>query len=734
MHQLVGAALAPRALSTHSVRLSRDRLDPSREARPSRCAVFPHILLAMRMHFGRAIPARFNVGRVLSSWTCALGLASGSLGARAAEPRVLDPNAMDRSVDPCSDFYTYSCGNWLRQNPIPPDQSRWSAYSKLQDETLQRLRQILEQASKGGAERSAAQQKIGDYYGSCMDEARSEKLGAAPLEARLVEVRGLSSKPALAAWLGRALPRDPEGLLFSYSSGQDYRHATDEIAQLDQNGLGLPDRDFYTKRDAHSLKLRADYLAHVAAMFVLAGESAERARGDAKTVLRIETALAEASQTRVERRNPDNVYHPMTPAQLTKLSPGFAWKEFFAESGGLTPARMNVVAPRFFQALGQWIEKENLAVWKTYLSWHLIKAKAPLLSAAFVNQDFAFFGKTLEGREALPPRWKRCTEQVDEELGEALGRVYVEKYFPPVAKERAQRMVSAIQAAMDQEINALPWMSAATKQKAKEKLQAMANKIGYPERWRDYASLEVRPGDALGNAERAATFEYRRQLAKIGQPVDRGEWQMTPSTVNAYYDPQLNDMNFPAAVLQPPLFDVRTDDASNYGNTGATIGHELTHGFDDEGRRFDAQGNLRDWWTAQDGKQFERRVACVSSQYSDYTVIDEIKINGKLTAGEDVADLGGLIIAYAAWKATDHDQSAPALDGLSPEQRFFVAYGQSWCTNERDERKRVRATVDPHSPEKYRTNGVVSNLPEFQQAFQCKADAPMVRKQRCQVW
>ena len=647
---------------------------------------------------------------------------------------MLDPNAMDRSVDPCSDLYAYACGNWLRQNPIPPDQSRWSAYSKLQDETLLRLRQILEQASKGGVERSTAQQKIGDYYGSCMDESSIEKLGAAPLEARLAEVRALASKPALAAWLGRALPRDPGGLAFTYSSAQDYRHAADQIAQLDQNGLGLPDRDFYTKKDARSLKLRADYLAHVAAMFALAGEPAERAQSDAKTVLRVETALAEASQTRVERRNPDNVYHPMTLAALTKLSPGFAWEEFFRESGSPAPARMNVAAPRFFKALGRWIEREDLAVWKTYLSWQLINGKAALLSAAFVNQDFAFFGKTLEGREALAPRWKRCTERVDAALGEALGRVYVEKYFPPVAKEQAQRMVSAIQASMDREIGALPWMSDATKQKAKEKLQAMANKIGYPERWRDYASLEVRRGDALGNAERADAFEYRRQLAKIGQPVERGEWQMTPSTVNAYYDPQLNGMNFPAAVLQPPLFDVRSDAASNYGNTGATIGHELTHGFDDEGRRFDAQGNLRDWWTARDGKQFDQRVACVSTQYSGYTVIDDIKVNGKLTAGEDVADLGGLIIAYAAWKAANQDQPARVLDGLSPEQRFFVAYGQSWCTNERDERKRVRATVDPHSPEKYRANGVVSNLPEFQQAFHCKADTPMVRKNRCQVW
>ena len=384
--------------------------------------------------------------------------------------------------------------------------------------------------------------------------------------------------------------------------------------------------------------------------------------------------------------------------------------------------------------MNQELEKENLADWKTYLRWHLVHADAPSLSAPFVNEDFAFYGKTLRGQQELQARWKRCTEAVDRYLGEDLGQAYVEKYFPPQAKQQALKIVKEIQMAMEQDINGLTWMSPATKQQALAKLHGMANKIGYPDKWRDYSKLEIVRGDELGNVERAREFEFNRQLAKIGKPVDRGEWDMTPPTVNAYYDPQMNDINFPAGVLQPPAFDPNSDAAPNYGDTGGTIGHELTHGFDDEGRQFDAQGNLRDWWTPEDGKEFVKRASCVSDQYSTYTIIDDIKINGKLTLGEDVADLGGLILAYMAWKDDTKGQTLDPIDGLTPDQRFFVGYGQSWCGETRDETKRMRATVDPHSPEKYRTNGVVSNMPQFQEAFHCKAGAPMVNQNRCQVW
>ncbi|HEV2717408.1 MAG TPA: M13 family metallopeptidase, partial [Terriglobales bacterium] len=393
-----------------------------------------------------------------------------------------------------------------------------------------------------------------------------------------------------------------------------------------------------------------------------------------------------------------------------------------------------VVTPDFFKALNTELEQEDLANWKAYLRWHLVHANAPFLSSSFVNADFDFFEKTLQGTQQLEPRWKRCVSAVDNQIGEALGQAYVERKFSPEAKQRALKIVKQIEAAMQQDITGLPWMSATTKQHALEKLHAIANKIGYPDKWRDYSALKIDRTDELGNVLRGREFEFHRQLAKIGKPVDRGEWQMSPPTVNAYYDPQMNDINFPAGILQPPLFSAESDAAPNYGNTGGTIGHELTHGFDDEGRQFDAQGNLRDWWTPEDAKEFEQRASCISNQYSNYVIVDDIKINGKLTLGEDVADLGGLMLAYMAWKDETKNQKLEPLEGFTPEQRFFVAYGQSWCGNTRDETKRLRATVDPHSPDQYRTNGVVSNMPEFQQAFHCKAGSPMVRENRCRVW
>ncbi|MGB8917850.1 MAG: M13 family metallopeptidase, partial [Candidatus Sulfotelmatobacter sp.] len=480
--------------------------------------------------------------------------------------------------------------------------------------------------------------------------------------------------------------------------------------------------------------LRKAYVAHVQKMFELLGDKPDVAAAESQTVMRIETALAKGSMTRVERRDPKNLDHKMTSGELEKISPDFQWQVYFAKVGLRSLGSLNVTSPGFFKAMNEELEKENLADWKVYLRWHLVHAYAPFLSSVFLNENFAFYGKTLRGQQELQPRWKRCTEYVDDDLGEALGQAYVEKYFSPQAKQEALKMVKEIDAAMEHDIDSLPWMSAATKQQALVKLHGMANKIGYPDKWRDYSKLEIVRGDELGNVERARKFEFARQLAKIGKPVDRGEWDMTPPTVNAYYNSQMNDINFPAGVLQPPAFDPASDAAPNYGDTGGTIGHELTHGFDDEGRQFDAHGNLRDWWTEEDGKEFVKRASCISDQYSTYTIIDDIKINGKLTLGEDVADLGGLILAYMAWKEDTKGQTLPPLDGLTPDQRFFVGYGQSWCGETRDETKRLRATVDPHSPEKYRTNGVVSNMPEFQEAFHCKAGSPMVNQNRCRVW
>ena len=685
----------------------------------------------MEEDFLMAFSRIFVITLVLASLLCSASAQQPTAAAPSKPEPALDVTSMDRSVDPCVDFFKYSCGGWIKNNPIPPDQSSWDTYSKMQDENLSRLRGILEAAAVPDPNRSADMQKIGDYYSSCTDEKAIEAKGTEPLKPELERIVKIESKAEIAATVAAMVHSNA---LFRFDSSQDFRDASQVIAEADQGGLGLPDRDYYLKEDPKSVNLRKAYVVHVQKMFELLGDQTDRAAAEAQTVMRIETALAKGSMTRVERREPKNLDHKMTTSELEKLSPDFQWQVYFSKVGVPSLASLNVASPGFFKAMNEELEKESVADWKTYLRWHLVHADAPFLSAALLNENFAFYGKTLRGQQELQPRWKRCTENVDDDLGEALGQVYVEKYFSPDAKQQALKIVKEIEAAMAQDINSLPWMSAATKQQALVKLHGMANKIGYPDKWRDYSKLEIVRGDELGNVTRARKFEFDRELAKIGKPLDRGEWGMSPPTVNAYYSPQMNDINFPAGVLQPPAFDPASDAAPNYGDTGGTIGHELTHGFDDEGRQFDAQGNLRDWWTADDGKEFVKRASCISDQYSTYTIVDDIKINGKLTLGEDVADLGGLILAYMAWKEDTKGENLQPLDDLTPDQRFFVGYGQSWCGETRDETKRLRATVDPHSPEKYRTNGVVSNMPEFQEAFHCKAGSPMVNQNRCHVW
>jgi len=651
--------------------------------------------------------------------------------APAKSQPVLDVTSMDTSVDPCTDFFAYSCGGWIKKNPIPPDQSSWSVYSKLEDDNKAILREILDSAATPAPDRDAAKQKIGDYYAACMDEKAINAAAIKPLQPVLDQIQQLRSRRAIADIAAIMVYNNA---LFRFRSDQDYKDSTQVIAEVDQGGLGLPDRDYYLKADAESAEIRKKYFAHLQKMFELLGDKPAIAAVEAQTVIRIETVLAKGSLTRVERRDPPKLYHKMTVEQLIALSPSFRWKTYFAKVGLPSLEALNVETPEFFRALNSELVSESLTSWKIYLRWHLINANAPFLSSDFVDADFDFYGKTLQGAQQLEPRWKRCVGYVDNDIGEALGQVYVERNFSPEAKQRAQKMVKEIEDAMGQDIDSLSWMTLTTKQHALEKLHAVANKIAYPDKWRDYGALTIARDDDMGNVLRAREFEFRRQLAKIGKPVDRGEWEMTPPTVNAYYDPQLNDINFPAGVLQPPLFDVNSDAAPNFGDTGSTIGHELTHGFDDEGRQFDAQGNLRDWWTTEDAKAFEQRASCISDQYSQYVVVDDIKINGKLTLGEDVADLGGVILAQMAWQQDTKGETLEPLEGFTPEQRFFIAYGQSWCSSTRDETKRLRATIDPHSPDKYRANGVVSNLPEFQEAFQCKAGSAMVRENRCRVW
>ncbi len=650
----------------------------------------------------------------------------------------LDVSAMDPSVDPCVDFYAYSCNGWIKSNPIPADQSRWSVYGKASNDNLQYLWGLLQQASEAKAGRSAAEQQVGDFFAACMDEETIEKKGVLALAPDVARINGMTSLAALPIVLapihlaGASFP-------FGFGSNQDLKDSQQIVAFAVGGGLGLPDRDYYVKTDDKSKELREKYLVHVEKMLTLFGDAAPAAKTGAAAVMRIETALAEATLTRVEKRDPYNLDHTMALADLQKMTPTFDWSAYIKALGVPEVAgvkTVNVTEPKFFAALGNLLQSESLADWRTYLRWHLVNERAELLSKAFVDQDFDFYRRTLRGQTEQQPRWKRCVQQVDDALGEALGQVFVAKTFAPDTRARALDMTERIQKAMAERIRALDWMSDTTKQQALAKLATMKNKIGYPDQARDYSSIRLDRADFTGSAMRAAEFENRRQMAKIGKPVDRGEWGMTAPTVNAGYNPQMNDMTFPAGILLPPMYDPKLDDAPNYGDTGSTIGHELTHGFDDEGRQFDGQGNLHDWWTAEDGKRFEERAKCVSDQYSQYVVVDDVKINGELTLGEDLADLGGTIIAYEAWKSATASQKLAPADGLTPAQRFFVGFAQWACSATKPEAARLRASTDPHSPGRYRINGVVVNMPQFAEAFQCKAGQPMVKDPAkiCRVW
>jgi len=647
----------------------------------------------------------------------------------------LDVTAMDRTADPCNDFYQYTCGGWRANNPIPPDQSSWHVYRKLGQDNQRFLWGILEESAKKKTGRSAVQQKIGDYFAACMDEQAAEKLGPAPLKPMLERIDALKSKGELAALLAELHQATGDsGLFFGVGANQDFADSTRVITFAAAGGLSLPDRDYYLKDDEKTKEIRDKYLQHVTRVFQLLGETPEGARRNADTVMAIETALAKASLSRVDRRDPYKQFHKMDLKGLKALTPELDWDVYFRKIALTRTQVLNVTQPEFFKALDVRLKQQSLDDIKAYLRWHLASNMAPYLSKAFVNENFDFFSKTLHGTPQLKPRWKRCVSLVDSQLGEALGQEFVRRAFTPEMKARTLRMTLQIEAAMADDIRQLPWMSEATKKRALEKLHSIVNKIGYPDKWRNYGSVAIKPGDFFGNVVRATRFETKRDIAKIGKPVNRGEWQMTPPTVNAYYDAQLNDINFAAGVLQPPLFDPRMDDAPNYGNTGTTIGHELTHGFDDEGRKFDAKGNLKDWWTEADAKAFEERAQCIRDQYSQYTIVDDIRINGALTSGEDIADLGGLILAWMAWKTETKDKKLENIEGLTPEQRFFVGYSQWACENDRPESLRVKARTDPHSPGKYRVNGLMVNMPEFEKAFSCKPGSAMVAQKRCRVW
>jgi putative endopeptidase len=672
-----------------------------------------------------------------------LAMAGRVNGQTANEPVLpyspsLDLSSMDKSIDPCVNFYQYACGAWQKKNPIPADQTSWGVYGKLYQDNLNFLRGILEQASNSATQRDAVTQKIGDFYAACMDEPGIEKSGLAPIQAELDAIAKLNSVRELAPLVARLqlATFGYRSILFQGGSDQDPDDSESVIASLDQGGLGLPDRDYYTKDDAKSKETRERYVQHVQKIFELLGDKAETAKKNAETLMRMETTLAKASMGRVERRDPYKLKNKMKIPGLEELAPNFDWKTYYSVLQYPKIEILNVGDPGFFKQVNAALSSEPLANWKTYLRFHVADTSSPYLTANFVQENFDFYRKYLRGAKEQQARWKRCVQYSDYMLGEALGQAYVRKVFSPELKQSTLDMVRRIEDAMAKRIEQLDWMSPETKQQALVKLQGIRNKIGYPDKWRDYSSVKVARTEFLGDVQRATEFEHRRGIAKIGKPVDHGEWLISPATVDAYYNPQMNDINFPAGVLQPPLYDPKLDDAPNYGNTGGTIGHELTHGFDDEGSQFDAKGNLKDWWKKEDREKFDGRTKCVSDQYSKYVVVDDVHINGRLTMGEDVADLGGEILAYIAWGAATAGKNLQPVDGLTPEQRFFIGYAQWDCANERPENMRVRAQTDPHSPPEYRINGVVVNMPEFAKAFSCRAGQPMVNppEKVCKVW
>jgi len=641
----------------------------------------------------------------------------------------LQLDAIDRSVDACTDFYKFACGNWMAKNPVPADRSSWGRFDELQERNNETLKKILEGAP--GAD--AGSRKIGDYYASCMDESAINAKGAAPLDPLLKKVAALTSANALAPLVAE-LHTIGVKPFFNFGTEADFKDASVEMAIADQGGMGLPDRDYYSRDDAKSVELRKQYVEHVGKMASLLGDPADRAAKSAEAVMKIETALAKAALDVVARRDPNQIYHKLSAAELQKLTPQFQWQQYFTGIGSPPIYALNVTEPDFFKAMGQTIADTPLDDLKAYLRWHIVHASAVILSAPFVNENFRFYGTQLTGAKELRPRWKRCVQYTDSDLGEALGQAFVKEAFGPQAKADTLRMVHELEAALEKDINSLEWMTAATKREALAKLKAISDKIGYPEKWRDYSALTITRGDALGNSQRSNAFEFRRNLAKIGKPVDKTEWEMTPPTVNAYYNPLENNINFPAGILQPPFYSAKADAAVNFGGAGAVIGHELTHGFDDQGRQFDARGNLKDWWTPADAKAFEDRAQCFVDQYSSLTAVDDVKLNGKLTLGENTADNGGLRISLMAYLARAAREPTGTIDGFTPEQRLFLGWGQVWCDNMRPELARMLAQTNPHSPGRERVNGVVSNMPEFQKAFACKAGSAMVRSTPCRVW
>ncbi len=648
---------------------------------------------------------------------------------------VFDQSAMDKSVNPCQDFYRYACGGWMTKNSIPSDQAIWGRFNELQERNRDILHDILERAAKGGASRSPVMQKIGDMYASCMDEAKVNALGAKPIQPDLAAIAKISDRKSLMTEIAK-LHRQGTGVLFRFGGTPDLHDASMTIASADQGGTSLPDRDYYLKTDPKSQETREKYNEYMVNVFKLLGDSPEKAAAEAKAVMDIETSLAKAQMDRVSLRDPAKRDHPMTHEQFIQMAPDFEFSTFLATLNPPSFDKINVGNPDFFKQVAPLLDSVSLDNWKSYLRWHVAEGAAPFLSDPFVAESFNFTNKYLGGQKEQQVRWKRCVRLTDASLGEALGQPFVEETFGKEGKDRTLNMVHAIEGAMSADLKQLSWMSDETKKAAQVKLDAVQNKIGYPDHWKDYSTVNINPNDLLGNIRRATAFEINRNLNKIGKPVDKSEWGMSPPTVNAYYSPPQNNINFPAGILQPPFYDNKMDDAVNFGGIGAVIGHELTHGFDDQGARFDAKGDFRDWWTPQDEAEFKKRTSCIADEYSQFVAVDDVHLNGRLTLGENTADNGGLRISLMALHQKMQQAGAmeKAIDGFTPDQRFFISFGQIWCQNVTPEQSRLRALTDPHSPGQYRVNGVVSNMPEFQKAFGCKPGDAMVRENACHVW
>jgi predicted metalloendopeptidase len=667
---------------------------------------------------------------------CALLLSLGVATVFGQQGHGYDRAGLDTTTAACTDFYQYAVGGWLAANPIPAAYPSWGIDNVLTEKNRDMLREILEAAAKNtGAAKGSCEQKVGDYYASCMDEAQIEAEGLKPLAAEFARIAKVNDSKALQEEIAH-LHSIGITALFASDSTQDFKNSAEVTAEVFQAGLGLPDRDYYTKTDDKSKQTREQYLKHVAKMFELLGDEGTRAAAEAQLVMGLETKLAAASLTKVELRDPQKLYHRMSVAQMHDLAPAFDWPAYWQGIGLTQKTDVNVATPDFFKAMNQQLGSVAMADWQTYLRWHLVNASASGLSAKFVDEDFDFKGRILTGSTENLPRWKRCVRATDNALGEALGEVYVKKAFPPAAKARALEMVRNLEVALKDDLGTLSWMEDATRKQAIVKLDAFLNKIGYPDRWRDYSALQPDRGPYITNRFRANAFAKRRDLNKIGKPVDRMEWGMTPPTVNAYYNPQINEIVFPAGILQPPYFDPLADDAFNYGGMGSVIGHEMTHGFDDQGRQFDATGNLANWWSDADLKAFNERAKCVIDQFNSFEVEKGLHETGELVVGESIADLGGLVVAYAAFEKAIAGKPRVNIDGFSPEQRFFLGYARGWETNIRPELARLLANTDPHPLPKFRVNGPLSNMPQFAGAFQCKSGDAMVRaeKDRCMIW